>query len=139
LPVGVWYTDSHFWLQEVESGVWRVGFTQYAIRLLGDMVEYEIGVKPGELVQVDQEIGSIEGFKAIAGLYCLVDGVFVESNPLLAKSVELVDLEPYERGWLYAVRGAPAAVMDVAGYVALLDRTIQGIIGSALKDQRANE
>ena len=39
LPKNRLYTASHFWLAEVEAGLWRVGFTRFATRMLGEIVE----------------------------------------------------------------------------------------------------
>ena len=62
LPVGRRYTAAHYWLLEESREVWRVGFTKFATRMLGDLVEYEFTVSPGAEVVPGQEIGSVEGF-----------------------------------------------------------------------------
>ena len=129
LPADRRYTPSHFWAQEIEPGTWRVGFTKFAIRMLGDFVEHGFGVKAGEPVSVGQAIGSVEGFKAITELYCVVEGEFRGGNAELDQDVTLADSDPYGRGWLYAVRGMPdPAATDVQGYVALLDLTIDKML-----------
>ena len=125
LPVDRVYTPSHFWGLQVEAGLWHVGFTKFATRMLGDLVEHGFSVKPGENVSIGQTIGWIEGFKALTDLYCVADGEFIGGNPELEKDVTLTDSDPYGRGWLYAVRGTmdPSAT-DVHGYAAMLDLTI---------------
>jgi glycine cleavage system H protein len=62
LPVDRRYTRSHYWLQEAEPGLWRVGFTKFAIRMLGDIVEYQFETAEGGAVEVGAKIGWIEGF-----------------------------------------------------------------------------
>jgi glycine cleavage system H protein len=125
LPVDRLYTPSHFWVAEVEPGVWRVGFTQFATRMLGDLVEHGFSVKAGEAVTVGQTIGWVEGFKALTDVYCVVDGEFAGGNPALEQDVTLTDSDPYGQGWLYTARGRPDAnSVDVHGYTQLLDLTI---------------
>jgi len=125
LPVGRLYTPSHFWLLQIEPGVWNVGFTKFATRMLGDMVEHGFGVKPGDSVSVGQTIGWVEGFKALTDLYCVVAGEFVSTNPALEADSTLTDTDPYDRGWLYRARGTPDAnSVDVQGYMQMLDMTI---------------
>src|SRR5688572_33413936 len=68
LPVDRRYTRSHFWVEEMGEGVWRAGFTEFAVRMLGDPVEQGFNVSAGEEVKVGQAIGWVEGFKAIADL-----------------------------------------------------------------------
>jgi glycine cleavage system H protein len=125
LPMDRVYTPSHFWALQAEPGLWRVGFTKFATRMLGDLVEHGFTVKLGEPVAVGQTIGWIEGFKALTDLYCVADGEFAGANPALEQDVTLTDADPYGRGWLYAVRGTvdPSAT-DVHGYAAMLDLTI---------------
>ena len=125
LPAGRQYTASHHWLSEESPGLWRVGFTKFATRMLGDLVEFGFEVKPGDRVEVGQAIGWVEGFKAVSDLYCVMTGEFAGSNPELEADITLADSDPYERGWLYSVRGEPEpASVDVQGYIEILDLTI---------------
>ena len=52
LPVQYRYTASHYWLRESEPGIWQVGFTKFATRMLGEMVEFEFKVQPGARIEV---------------------------------------------------------------------------------------
>lgn len=129
LPADRLYTPSHFWLHEVESGLWRVGFTKFATRMLGDFVEHGFEPKVGDPVTVGQTIGWVEGFKALTDLYCVADGQFAGANPALDQDVTLADTDPYNAGWLYSVRGAPdPGAIDVHGYMAMLDLTIDKML-----------
>ena len=129
LPVGRRYTGSHYWLLEEQPGRWRVGFTKFATRMLGDLVEYGFGVQVGDAVQIGQAIGWVEGFKAVADLYCVVDGEFQGVNPQLAQDITVVESDPYGSGWLYRAQGAPESnSVDVNDYIAVLDATIDKML-----------
>ena len=129
LPWDRLYTASHFWVQETTPGVWRVGLTKFAARMLGDIVDLEFETREGEPVEVGQTIGWLEGFKAVADLYSVAHGEFLGANEALAGDITLVESEPYKRGWLYRVRGEPAEPrLDVHAYVALLDTTIDAML-----------
>jgi glycine cleavage system H protein len=131
LPVGYLYTPSHYWLSEAQPGLWRIGFTKFAIRMLGDLVECNFAVKPGEAVEIGQAIGAVEGFKAVAEIYCVVAGEFACASPQLEQDITLVESDPHGAGWLYEARGAPEpASVDVHGYIAILDATIDRMLGS---------
>jgi glycine cleavage system H protein len=128
LPTDRLYTPSHFWTLEIEPGIWRVGFTKFATRMLGDFVEQGFEVKTGETVTVGQNIGWVEGFKAVTDLYCVITGEFLETNAALREDITLADTDPYGKGWLYAVRGNPEPnSVDVQGYTQLLDLAIDKI------------
>jgi len=117
-------------MQEVESGLWKVGYTRFATRMLGDLVEHGFEVKPGETVEIGQTIGWIEAFKAITDIFCVGNGVFVEANAVLEQSPATFDKDPYGAGWLYLFRGEPDLhSVDAQGYVSLLDMAIDKILG----------
>lgn len=119
------YTASHFWVQEQDRGVWRVGLTKFASRMLGEVVDIGFDVPPGSPIAVGDTIGWFEGFKARSDLYSVVGGAFLGSNPILKDRIGLVDDDRYRRGWLYEVRGTPDAMsLDLHAYAALLDETI---------------
>lgn len=129
LPLRYRYTSSHYWLHEDEPGLWRVGFTKFATRMLGDMVEFEFKVAPGDRIEIGQVIGWTEGFKALSDVYSVAAGEFLGANPALSGEITLLDHDPYGEGWLYQLRGAPdPANLDVHGYVAVLDATIDTIL-----------
>jgi len=124
------YTAGHSWLRQEEGELWRIGFTKFAVRMLGEAVEMAFEVQPGAAVKTGQPIGWIEGFKAVTDLYAPFAGVFVEGNPDLSKDIGLIQSDPAGRGWLYSLRGAPGKdCLDAQGYVAVLDATIDKMLG----------
>lgn len=129
LPKNRIYTASHFWLEEINPSHWRVGYTRFATRMLGEVVELGFEVKPDETISVGQVIGWIEGFKARSDIYCVGQGVFVGSNPRLDAEPVLIDKDPYYDGWLYEFRGAPDAnTSAVDAYTKTLDAAIDKIM-----------
>jgi len=131
LPRDRRYSAAHYWLLEESSGIWRVGLTRFATRMLGDIVEFEFAVSPGAQIVTGAEIGSIEGLKAVTTVYSSGAGQFGGENPGLRLDVTLAESDPYGAGWLYRLHGYPAAdTVDVAGYVAILDATIDKMLAS---------
>jgi glycine cleavage system H protein len=125
LPMVRRYSPSHFWLAPEEGGLWRIGMTKFATRMLGEMVDHHFEPAPGTPVVPGQAMGWIEGFKALTELYCVASGIFAGENPLLNGDISLISRDPYGDGWLYRVQGEPdAAAVDAKGYAALLDATI---------------
>lgn len=127
-PSGFRYSLSHYWMAEDESepGLWRVGFTKFATRMLGELVEAQYEVKVGDTVISGQQIGYVEGFKAASDLYCVMEGAFAGGNPALDIDACVVRNATYTDGWLYAVRGEPeTASVDAEGYIAHLEALIE--------------
>lgn len=130
LPRNRLFTHGHFWLGEQDPGTWHVGFTRFATRMLGEVVEYDFEVPAGQAVEPGQVVGWVEGFKAVSELYAPMAGTFGGANPQLAEVVSEVHKDPYQTGWLYRIHGSPPGEsMDAAGYARFLDDTIDRMTG----------
>lgn len=129
LPRDRRYSPAHYWLLEESPGVWRIGLTKFATRMLGDIVEFDFSVRPGTKIRVGDEIGSLEGLKALTVVFAVGSGEFLGEGAGLRKDVTLVESDPYGEGWLYKLRGETAPdTVDVEGYAALLDATIDRML-----------
>ena len=135
-PESYRYSRSHYWMGEGEGGEWRVGFTKFATRMLGELVEADFRVTPGDFVEPGQEIGTVEGFKAASDVFCAMSGEFTGGNPVLFEDACIIRTSPYVDGWLYAVKGAPETEsLDVHEYIEHLD----GIIHRMHAREKAQE
>ena len=149
-PVDCLYTPSHFWMRPADGAaslssndastgdtprLWHVGFTKFATRMLGELVEMVLEVKPGQTVADGERLGTVEGFKAVSDLFCVVDGTLQAVNPALTAEACLTHSDPYGAGWLYAVQGMPTPdYLDVHSYIALLTATIDQLQASRYSD-----
>ena len=107
---------------------------------LGDIVEFEFSVATGAQVGVGDEIGSIEGLKAVTSVFSAGTGRFAGEGSELRQDVTLAETDPYGKGWLYRLQGEPAGnTVDVHGYVAILDATIDKMLASRHAGGGANE
>ena len=94
-----------------------------------------IYARPGQTVADGERLGTVEGFKAVSALFCVVVGTLSAANPALTAVACLTHSDPYGAGWLYAVQGTPTPdFLDVHGYVALLTATIDQLQASRYSD-----
>ena len=129
LPVTHLYSPTHCWLGRTESGTWRVGYTKFALRMLGELVDIQFEKLNGAPVQAGEIVGSIEGFKALSDIYCVGKGHFAGANPALKGDLEEIARQPYSTGWLYEFSGEPdERSMPLDQYCSLLDATIDRIL-----------
>lgn len=112
-PADRLYTKEHEWVQ-MEDTVGTVGITDYAQDQLGDIVYVKLP-PVGQQVRQMEPFGEIESVKAVADLYAPVSGEVVEVNGELEERPELVNQDPYGRGWMIRIRLA-----DRAGLANLL-------------------
>ena len=138
LPLVYRYTASHFWLVRQPDGMWRVGLTKFATRLLGETVELFLNVSPGTPVVCGQVLGSIEGFKTVSDLASVVEGVFLGGNPALQTDIALVNKDAHGDGWLYAAAGNPLhSCLSARAYARHLNRTIDKLRNASAPAEEA--
>ena len=100
------------------------------MRMLGEVVELGFETEPGANVETGQVLGWMEGFKAVTDMFSPLSGRFEGFNPAVDKQVQLLTNNPYDKGWLFEIRGRPGdECLDVRGYVSLLDTTIDKMLG----------
>jgi glycine cleavage system H protein len=102
VPEGLKYTREHEWVK-VEGDKGRVGITHYAQDQLGDVVFVELPKKARKLRQMET-FGVVESVKAVSDLFCPVGGEVVEVNSELERKPELVNADPYGKGWMILVK-----------------------------------
>jgi glycine cleavage system H protein len=116
------YHPEHDWAR-IEGDEAVLGITWHAQDALGEVVHYE-PPEPGQTIAKDSSYGEVESVKAVSDLISPLSGEVLEVNQEVVDAPELVNDEPYGRGWLVRIRLAdPAEVdtlLDAAGYRALL-------------------
>lgn len=121
VPQVLRYTKEHEWVR-VESGVATVGITDYAAHELGDVVFVELP-DVGRTVAQSAAIGVIESVKAVSDLFAPLSGDVVETNSELSGEPELLNSDPFGKGWMLRIQIAdPSQVdglLDAAAYDAL--------------------
>ena len=104
------YTDSHEWM-EPEGDIRRVGISEHAQHLLGDIVYTDLP-EVGKTVSRGDEILVVESPKAAADVYAPVSGEIVEINTDLESDPSLVNKEPHGAGWLVKIRPSDPTEQD---------------------------
>lgn len=102
VPENLYYTKDHEWLKvEGESGI--VGVTDFAQGELGDVVFLEIETM-GETLKKGEVFGTIEAVKTVSDMFMPVGGEVLEANPALEESPDVVNKDPYGKGWMVKIR-----------------------------------
>jgi glycine cleavage system H protein len=110
IPTDLKYTRDHEWAKREGANV-RVGITHYAQEQLGDVVFVELP-KVGTKVKAKQSFGVVESVKAVSDLFAPVSGEVVEVNAEPEKKPELVNQDPYGRGWMIVIKPSSAGEWD---------------------------
>lgn len=101
-PDNLMYSKEHEWIRFEEDGTAFVGITDHAQRELGEIVYVDVTTE-GESLQQDEIFGSVEAVKAVSDLFIPVAAKVLEINPELEDKPELVNSDPYGKGWIIKV------------------------------------
>lgn len=109
-PTNVKYTSEHEWIR-LEGEEAYVGITDYAQDQLGDIVFVDVTTE-GETLEAGEVFGTIEVVKTVSDLFLPIGGEILEVNPALEEHPELVNQDPYGKGWLVRIRPTDVSEMD---------------------------
>ena len=101
VPKHLLYTQDHEWLR-IEKNIAVVGITFYAQRELGDIVYVELD-KFNQVLRVGSVFGTIEAVKTVSDLFMPVGGKIISINEELEPNPELVNADPYDKGWMVKI------------------------------------
>lgn len=101
-PAQLQYTKDHEWIA-VAGDLATIGITDHAQHELGDVVFVELPA-PGLKLKSAESFGSVESVKAVSEVYSPVTGEVTEVNEAVVDSPELINQDPYGRGWMIKVK-----------------------------------
>jgi len=112
VPGNLLYTKDHEWLR-IEGDMAYAGITDFAQGELGDIVFIEVETL-GETLAREEVFGTIEAVKTVSDMFMPVSGEIVEVNPALEESTDVVNKDPYGKGWMVKIRiTEPSEVNDL--------------------------
>ena len=114
VPENLKYTKDHEWLK-IEGDTALVGITDFAQHELGDIVFIEVETV-GETLAAGETFGTVEAVKTVSDMFMPVTGEVLEFNEELTTQPEIINKDPYEKGWVIRVK-----LTDQSGLGDLLD------------------
>ena len=102
IPTHLKYTKDHEWIS-IEGDIATIGITDFAQGELGDIVYVEIE-KVGESFSKEEVFGTVEAVKTVSDLFMPLTGEIIDINQTLNEKPELVNEDPYGRGWMIKVK-----------------------------------
>jgi len=122
VPANLKYTKDHEWVL-VEGKEATIGITDFAQHELGDIVFIEIETL-GEKLGHGEVFGTVEAVKTVSDLFMPLSGTVTMKNSELDESAELVNSDPYGKGWMIKVAADDLseidALMDAEAYKKLI-------------------
>ncbi len=96
---GLYYSKEHEWAKIEKTGKVRIGITDYAQETLHEIIFVEI-VSTGTKVKQMEMIGTVESIKAVSDVFSPISGEVIDVNEDLSMKPELINQDPYEKGWI---------------------------------------
>jgi glycine cleavage system H protein len=116
-PAELLYTKDHEWVR-IEGDTATVGITEFAQGELGDIVFVDIATT-GKTLDANAVFGTIEAVKTVSDLFLPLKGEVLEVNPELTSAPELVNSDPYGKGWMIRLKLSDPS--DRAGLLSAAD------------------
>ncbi len=121
-PKELKYSKDHEWVK-VEGDEAIIGITEFAQQELGDIVYVDVD-SVGEELEKEEVFGTIEAVKTVSDLFIPINGKVIVFNETLEDSPELINTDPYGKGWIVRV-----SISDITDLDDLLDsETYQNLI-----------
>lgn len=123
-PSELKYAVSHEWARLLEDDIVEVGISDYAQESLGDVVYVELP-EVGLAVDAGEECCAVESVKAASDIYAPVSGEVVAVNEELDGEPELLNEQPYVRGWMFRIKASDLSelegMLSAESYLAQVD------------------
>jgi len=102
IPSELKYTKDHEWVK-IEDETATIGITDFAQKELGDIVYVEVETI-GEKMDAEEVFGTVEAVKTVSDLFLPLSGEIIEFNDSLEDSPEIINEEPYSKGWIIKLK-----------------------------------
>ncbi|HKP01544.1 MAG TPA: glycine cleavage system protein GcvH [Nitrospiraceae bacterium] len=110
IPQDLRYHQEHEWVRVSDTQA-TVGISHFAQDALGDIVFIDLP-KPGTVVKAGQQIGDVESTKTTSTIYTPVSGAIAKVNADLKDHPEVVNSDPYGKGWMAVIDLSSASEVD---------------------------
>lgn len=97
------FTQDHYWITYENNKIIKLGITNYAQKNLGDIVYIE-PIPLGKYYSKKEIITNIESVKSNSEIYTPISGEIIEFNKNLIHNPELINLDPYQKGWIVKIK-----------------------------------
>lgn len=110
IPDNLKYTKDHEWVK-LEGDTAVIGITDFAQNELGDIVFVEVDTE-GETLDKEETFGTIEAVKTVSDLFMPLAGEVTEFNEALESTPDIINKDPYGKGWIIKIKVSDAAGAD---------------------------
>ena len=122
IPADLKYTKDHEWVK-IDGETATIGITDFAQSELGDIVYVDVDTLDDN-VNEGEVFGSVEAVKTVSDLFMPLTGEVIEFNEELEDEPELVNTDPYEKGWMIKINIADSSetenLLDAEAYKTLI-------------------
>ena len=102
IPEELKFTNDHEWIK-FDGDEALIGITEFAQKELGDIVFVEVETE-GEELEKEESFGTIEAVKTVSDMFMPVSGEVLEFNSELEDTPELINTDPYGKGWIIKIK-----------------------------------
>jgi glycine cleavage system H protein len=124
IPSELKYTKDHEWIK-IEGTIATIGITDFAQGELGDIVYVDVDTLD-DTVAEGEVFGSVEAVKTVSDLFMPLTGEVIEFNDTLENDPELVNTDPYNKGWMIKIKFTDNSQLEDLLDAAAYERLVKG-------------
>lgn len=117
IPQGIFYSKNHTWTYLEKSGVAKVGLDDLLLHITGEVKIHKL-INPGENIQKGEKLAEIDQNGKSLSIFSPISGKVLDSNPGLNVNHQLLNEDPYGKGWLFDIQPANWVAEIPACYLA---------------------
>jgi glycine cleavage system H protein len=102
VPLGILFSKNHTWAHLEKSGVAEVGIDDFLLHVTGE-VKFKNLKSPGTIINKGDLLADIDHNGKILSVYSPISGKIAGTNRLLTETPEVINEDPYEKGWIYKI------------------------------------
>ncbi len=103
IPQGLFFSKNHTWAYLEKSGAAKVGLDDFLLKTVGDVQVRNLR-NPGETISKGDLIAEIDQNSKLLRIFSPISGEIMQMNPILNESSEMINEDPYEKGWIYNIK-----------------------------------
>ncbi len=111
IPTGLKYSEDHEWVS-IEGDHATIGISDHAQSELGDLVFVEVDGEVDDSITKGDQFGSVESVKSVSDIIAPISGTITEINEILDDQPEILNEDPYEKGWLVKIKISDLSELD---------------------------
>ncbi len=103
IPQGLFFNKNHTWAFLDKSGTAKVGLDDFLLQIVGEVKVNHL-LEPGQMIKKGDLLTKIDQNGKSLQIYSPISGEIMHSNSMIIEDPQILNEDPYEKGWIYSIK-----------------------------------